>query len=226
MQPPNFISKMFGASPVKPLQVHMAKVLVCVETLQPFFNAAIAQDWSEAQRIQKRIALFENEADDLKKKLRLHLPNGLMLAFSRRDLLEVLAMQDSVANKAKDIAGLMLGRKMVFPEPVALKFDVFLKRSIDATTQASKVIHELDELVETGFRGGEVELVDSLLIELDKIESDTDRMQVDIRSTLFKLETTLPPVEVMFLYKIAEWVGELADRAQRVGSRLQLMLAR
>ncbi len=226
MQPPSFISKMFGASPVKPLQVHMAKVLVCVETLQPFFNAAIAQDWSEAQRIQKRIALFENEADDLKKKLRLHLPNGLMLAFSRRDLLEVLAMQDSVANKAKDIAGLMLGRKMVFPEPLALKFDTFLKRSIDATSQASKVIHELDELVETGFRGGEVELVDSLLIELDKIESDTDRMQVDIRSTLFKLETTLPPVEVMFLYKIAEWVGELADRAQRVGSRLQLMLAR
>jgi len=226
MQPPNFISQMFGTSPVKPLQVHMAKVLVCVETLPAFFDAAIAEDWSEAQRVQQRIATLENEADDLKKQLRLHLPKGLMLAFSRRDLLEVLSMQDSVANKAKDIAGLMLGRKMVFPEPLVSKFDLFLKRSIDATNQASKVIYELDDLVETGFSGSEVKLVDALLIELDKIESDTDRMEVEIRAILFDLETQLPPVEVMFLYKIAEWVGELADRSQRVGSRLQLMLAR
>ena len=226
MQPPNFISQMFGSSPIKPLQAHMAKVLVCVETLQPFFSAANAQDWPEAERVQKRITALENEADDLKKELRLHLPKGLMLAFSRRDLLEVLAMQDSVANKAKDIAGLMLGRKMVFPEPLAARFDEYLKRSIDATAHATKAINELDELVETGFRGGEIQLVEALITELDAIESDTDRMQVEIRSILFDLEKTLPPVEVMFLYKIAEWVGELADRAQRVGSRLQLMLAR
>jgi Protein of unknown function DUF47. len=30
----------------------------------------------------------------------------------------------------------------------------------------------------------------------------------------------------MFLYKILEWVGDLADQAERVGARLELMLAR
>ena len=29
----------------------------------------------------------------------------------------------------------------------------------------------------------------------------------------------------MFLYKVIDWVGELADRAQKVGSRLQRLIA-
>jgi len=36
----------------------------------------------------------------------------------------------------------------------------------------------------------------------------------------------MDPVEVMFLYKVIDWVGALADLAQRVGSRFELMLAR
>ena len=65
-----------------------------------------------------------------------------------------------------------------------------------------------------------------MLKKLDKIESETDKLQIKTRSTLFKIEKDLPPVDVMFLYKIIEWVGELADLSQRVGSRLQMMLAR
>jgi hypothetical protein len=30
----------------------------------------------------------------------------------------------------------------------------------------------------------------------------------------------------MFLYRIIDWIGDLGDLAQRVGSRLELMLAR
>ena len=30
----------------------------------------------------------------------------------------------------------------------------------------------------------------------------------------------------MFLYQIIEWIGDVADRAQRVGNRLELLMAR
>jgi hypothetical protein len=30
----------------------------------------------------------------------------------------------------------------------------------------------------------------------------------------------------MIYYRVIDWTGDLADRAERVGSRLQLMLAR
>ncbi|MCS4503563.1 TIGR00153 family protein [Arhodomonas aquaeolei] len=223
---PNFFSQLFGKSPVSPLQRHMAEVSACVEELPPFLAAVRAGDWATAEAHQQRIGRIESDADRLKHELRLQLPKGLMLPVARRDLLEVLAMQDKVANRAKDIAGLILGRRMTFPESVAEPMESFLQRSVDATRQARKAIDELDDLFETGFRGHEVDIVNGMLTELDRIESDTDRLQVTTRRAVFALEDELPPVHVMFIYRIIDWIGSLADRSQRVGSRLQLMLAR
>jgi len=64
-----------------------------------------------------------------------------------------------------------------------------------------------------------------MINELDAIEHDTDQLQISLRSTLFALEARLAPIDVMFLYRIIEEVGALADRAQQVGSRLQLLMA-
>lgn len=222
----SYIFSMFGTSPVRPMQQHMAEVQACTTELIPFFEAALAGDWDKAAEVQKIISKQEGAADELKRELRLNLPSGLMMAMSRRDLLETLTMQDRIANKAKDIAGLMLGRKMSFPTEIAPLILDFVKRCIDASTQAQTAINELDELVETGFRGREVELVEAMITKLDEIESDTDKMQVAVRSKLFELEKDLPPVDVMFIYRVIEWIGDLADLAQRVGSRLEIMLAR
>ena len=70
-----------------------------------------------------------------------------------------------------------------------------------------------------GFEG---HLVPAHLLDL----SSCDSQQVAIRRQLFELESQLPPVDVIFLYKIIEWVGEVSDRAERVGSRLQILTAR
>lgn len=220
------ISTLFGRSPVSPLQAHMAKVQACIIALEPFFNAALEGNWNKAEKAQKKVAELENEADDLKKTLRLNLPTGLFMPVSRRDLLEVLTMQDRIANKSKDIAGLMLGRKIEFPQTMHKSLLEFVKRCIDASAQAQIAINELDELVATGFRGNEIKLVQSMIKTLNKIENDTDKIQVKIRGMLFKQEKDLPPIDVMFMYQVIDWVGDLADIAQRVGSRLELMLAK
>jgi len=223
---PNYISRLFGTSPVRPLQKHMAKVLACVAELMPYFEAVFKQDWNEVTHIRDYISQLEREADELKKELRINLPKSIMLPVSRRDLLEVLTMQDKIANKAKDIAGLILGRKMTFPQAMHHDYLDYVERCVDATNQAKTAINELDELVETGFRGREVDLVEAMIKELDKIEQETDSKQINIRHQLFKVEKELPPIDVMFIYDVIEWTGEVADLSQRVGSRLQLMLAR
>ncbi len=220
------ISSLFGSSPVRPLQQHMQSVQECIVELIPFFEAALNGDWAEAKKQQTKIAKLENQADKLKRDLRLHLPKSLFMPVSRRDLLEVLRMQDNIANKAKDIAGLIIGRKMTFPDAINSQMLDFVKRCIDASKQAQTAINELDELVETGFGGGEVQLVQGMIKKLDEIESDTDKIQVVIREKLFKVEKELPPIDVMFMYKVLDWIGDLGDLSQRVGSRLELMLAR
>lgn len=194
--------------------------------LTPFFKAVLEKDHSKAKDIYSEIGKLENKADTLKKKLRLHMPKGLFMPVARRDLLELLQVQDKAANQAKDIAGIIVGRTMVFPPAVADLMPEYVSRCVDACKQAKKVIDELDELVETGFAGKEIEIVASIINELDSIEKDTDKMQIIIRAALLKIEKELPPIDVMFCYKIIEGLGEVADIAQRIGSRVELLLAK
>ncbi len=222
----NLLSSVFGRSPIGPIQKHIAKVHECAQHLVPFFKATFEDDWDKAHNLQRKMGILEHEADAIKRKIRLSLPKSLFLPVPRTDLLEIVTLQDKVANRAKDIAGIVLGRKIWIPEKLRADFMNYVQRSVAASAQALRAMGELDELLETGFRGREVSLVEQLIEELDRIESETDVCQIQIRQCLFELEQTLPPVDVMFLYKIIDWVGDLADRASRVGSHLQLLLAR
>lgn len=222
----SYFSAIFGRSPVRPLQEHMAKIITCVIELTPFTKAVLKHDTTAMMTHYKNIVMIENEADELKKELRMRLPSTLFMPIDRRDVLEVLTMQDMVAGSARDVAGLIIGRSMQIPMPMAKTYKKLVKRCIDASKQAHVAISELDELIETGFGKVERKRVGRLLIKLDVIEQHTDELQIQLRSELFKLEAELNPVDTMFLYKVIENTGAIADRAQRVGSRLQLMLAR
>ncbi len=217
---------MFGRSPIKPLEEHMAKVHACVRVLDPFFEAVFAENWPKVEELQREIVRLENDADNIKRELRSHLPNSLFTSVSRSDLLELLNKQDELANRAKDIAGLVMGRKMAFPNIIRDAFLDFMRKCIEASKQADVAIHELDELLETGFSGTEVKHVDNMIIKLSRIEHETDEKQIHLRQTLFTLEDQLPPVKVMFLYRIIEWTGELADDARAIGDNLQILVAR
>jgi len=220
------LSGMFGKSPIKPMQEHMAESHRAASLLNEFFLAVKASDWKKAAELQKDIGLAENKADALKKDIRLTLPKSIFLPVSRTDLLELLSVQDKIANRAKDIAGIMLGREMSIPPALEQEMLEYVNTAVDTSAQALKAIEELDELLETGFAGREATLVQKLIEELDRLEHRNDELQIVIRSNLFKIEKDLPPVDVMFFYRVIEWVGDLADRAQKVGSRLQLLLAR
>ena len=224
--PINPFVSLFGRSPIGPMQQHIAKAHECAANLVPFFEAVMAEDWAKVEQVQQEMSRLEHEADKLKKSVRLHLPKSLFLPVPRSDLLELLSVQDKVANRAKDIAGLMLGRQMAIPQALQPLVRTYVQRSVDASAQALKAMNELDELLETGFAGREAVLVETLIEELGSIENDTDRLQIEVRRNLFKLEKDLPPVDVMFLYQIIDWVGDVADRAQRVGNRLEQLLAR
>jgi predicted phosphate transport protein (TIGR00153 family) len=224
--PTNPFISLFGRSPIKPMQQHMAKAHECAACLVPLFTAIVAGDWPMVGQIQQQMTRLEMEADVLKKGVRKNLPKSLFLPVPRSDLLELLSVQDKVANRAHDIAGLMLGREMGIPESVSALMVTYVQRTVDASAQALKAMNELDELLESGFTGREATLVEAMIAELDNIEHETDHLQIDVRRALFKVEKELPPIDVMFLYQIINWIGEVADRAQRVGYRLEQLLAR
>lgn len=222
----NNIYGLFGKSPISPLQQHMTHVHSCIAELDAFMVAIHKQDWKLADEIKLSIGTKEREADVLKKKLRLSLPSTFMMPFSRRDLLDLLLIQDSIANIAKDVSGLMINRKMSLPDTIFDDVVELTKVCIESSAMALKAINELDELLETAFSTREQKVVNHIIASINNLESESDKIQHKIRAQLFPLEASLPPVDVMFYYRAIEWLGELADAAQKVGSRLEVLLAK
>lgn len=220
------ILQMFARSPFKPMQEHIVKAQASAAELIPFLEAVIRNDWDAALLSQQRITVLENEADDLKRGIRQRLPASLFLPVPRTDLLDLLRMQDKIANRAKDIAGLMLGREMQIPQPIQEELFELLRTTLLAIEQAVLALSELDELLAAGFRGHEVDIVERLITELDQLEHKADEHERQLRASLFAVERELYPIDVMFLYQIIQWVGDLANLAQQVGNRLQMLLAR
>ncbi|MDG0970276.1 MAG: TIGR00153 family protein [Porticoccaceae bacterium] len=222
----NSISNLFGKSPIRPLQEHMSLAVNCASLLEPFFEAVVVTDWVKASEIFDQIVVGENQADDLKKQFRLNMPNSLFMPVSRGDLLGILAQQDNIANTAKDVCGIVLGREMNIPASLQSDFIGYVKSAIETCEKARKAIDELDELLETGFTGQEVKFVKKLIRELDAQEQKVDKKERKLRHRLFKIEEKIPPVHVMFLYNVIDNIGEIADIAERVGNHLELLLAK
>jgi uncharacterized protein len=221
----NLLANIFGTSPVRPLEQHMNIVYRCAKKLRPFVNAVINRDLKRMDEVRSQIEVLENEADDLKKEIRINMPKSLFMPVPREDLLELLLVQDKIANRTKDVSGIIFGRRMKIPKAIAQQYGEFVDCNVEAVKQARKSVRELDELFTAGFKGAEVALVSELIEELDRLETLTDRKQSELRADLFEIEKDLDPIDAIFLYQVIELTGEIADMAERVGRRLELLLS-
>lgn len=218
-------TQLFGRSPIAPIQHHMATCESCAIELIPFIRAVSSDNWTDAEIFYRKIVDFEQEADAVKKDIRLHLPSSLFLPIPRSNLLEILHLQDQIANCAKDIGGLMVGRKMIIPAEIQSPWIEFTEVSVAAVSFAKTAMDELNDLIVTGFSGREIEFIEKILEQLHEAEHASDELQVQVRQALFEQEGSLNPVDVMFLYRVIEHIGDLADEAQTVGNRMLYLIA-
>jgi len=219
------IGNLFGRSPIRPMQEHMHAAVECARQIVPLFEEMARGDSAAVSVRREEIDRLEHEADRIKNEIRSHLPNRMFLAVERRDMLEILDCQDSIADTAQDIAETADMRGMVVPPELVEPFLDLARRVIAACEQAQRVIDELENLVETGFRGRGVARVDEMIDELSRIETETDELEERIKRKLFPMEDELG-ISAMFWYKLIDLTGQMADYAERVGNRLRLLTAK
>ncbi len=220
----SFIANLFGRSPIRPVQEHMKVSVSCAHKVLPLFEAMAAGDLAAVTATRREIDRLEHEADAIKNEIRSHLPHRLMMAVERRDMLEILDYQDSIADVAQDIAGLADMRGMSIPAELVEPVLELVRRVIAACEQAERVINALDELVESGFKGREVGRVEEMIGELSRIETDTDQLAERANRLVFAAEAELG-VGTVFWIQMISWIADLADYAERIGNRLRLLMA-
>lgn len=219
-----WIDKLVGRSPIGPMQEHMNSAVECAREIVPLVEAMASGDLEAIRRCRNVIDELEHKADEIKNEIRDHLPRRLMLAIERRDMLEILDSQDSMADVTQDIAELADQRGMHLPADLVAPMKALAKRVVAACEQAGRIINELDELVETDFTGRETVRVEAMISELGRIETETDQLQDRACRVIFGMEDELG-VSTVYWHQIVLWVADVADYAERVGNRLRLLIA-
>lgn len=218
------ILNLFGRSPFLPLQSHMAKVAECVHMLPSLFQAIKDKDFAKAHEIADKIADKEHEADLTKNDIRNHLPKSLFLPVDRGNLLEILSLQDSLADRAEDIAVLTTLKNLDWIPGFGEEYDRFLKKNIEAFDYANSIIKELHELLESSFGGVEAEKVRVMVEQVAVNEHEADLIQRKLLQALFQAEEELSYSTFHLWQRIFEATGALSNIAEKLAYRVRLTL--
>ena len=219
------LSEVLSNSPLAIMERHAEVCLDCVNKLEPYFEAALADQWGRAEALQQEIARLEAVADDIKMDVRKNLPRGLWMSVSRPDLLELVRVQDKMANEAKDIAGLTLGRQLTFPKKLEKSLFKFIATVTDASAKAVEVVAATRELSRSAFSRRQVKAISAKCLLVEKIERRSDDLQSKLRAKLRIYEEDMSPIDAIFLYQVLSSIGEIADHAEKVSHRAQIIAA-
>lgn len=220
------LSGLLRQSPFKPIQQHMRTVFSCICLIPPLFDALYRKDLPQVRDFAEQIALLETEADQIKNTFRLNMPRSLFLPVDREDLLGLMADQDRVADTAEEIGQILCYRDMEVPEALKEILDELLEGTMEISSDAKAIIEQLDELLEVGFGGREMEKVSGMITGLRRSEHNIDSIMHRTRRTLFAVEDQLDPVSVIFWYKIIDLLGSISDQSENMADRLLLFLSK
>lgn len=219
------IAKLFGKSPFAPLQQHMNKVAACIAELEEAFTAFFNSEYKKMEIIAKRLSKLEHEADLAKNDIRNNLPRSVFLPIDRSHLLEMLAIQDSLADTAENI-GLSL---ILYPLPVLkeLQQDLqnLLQTNIHTFSNVQMIINEMDILLESSFGGIEAQRVKAKIEEISSQEHESGLIKHEVLKKFFSKGKNLE-VPAFFLWlRIIEDISSLAHISERLANRIRMVLA-
>ena len=218
--------RLINKSPFPLLQKHMEASRICAEALPSLFEALSSGDVDALTEGVKRLSALEGEADDLKNQLRDQLPRGLFLSVDRRDLLQLIAEVDRVADSAEDVGVLLTLRTYQFDAELQPLVTELIDQVIMTVQQAEKCLKHLDLLVVSGFSRRAVSDAQQEIQKIGEYEHQADKYQDQAAKLLFQKEAELGALEIMMWSKVLKKLGDVANHAENVGDRMRLFLAK
>ena len=213
-------------SPFRQVQEHMRIVSQCIAEFPPLFDALVKKDREQIKTVVDKIGKLESQADKIKNEFRGRMPKPLLLAVDRRDILELIQEQDSIADVAERICGILTVREMEVPEALTTLLTELIQQTVDITSRAAEIIEQLDELLAVGFTGKQSDIVTDRIVSVKRSEHNIDGLLINFNRTLFSIEDQMKPVSVVLWYQLSELIGEISNKAENVGDRLMLFLSK
>lgn len=218
------IARLFGKSPFSPLQTHMNKVSSCIEKLSTIFSLLDKGDVNSLEEEVKHLSKLEHEADLTKNDIRNHLPKSLFLPIDRAHFLEILTLQDSIADCAEDIGLVLTWDSLELVDGLEKDLLAYVEKNLEAFWLARQIIEEIDELLESSFGGIEAAKVNELVEETALKEHEADRMQRDFIKKIYSLSPPLNAPSFYLWMRLIKEINGLSDLSEKLANRVRMVL--
>ncbi|MBT4583618.1 MAG: TIGR00153 family protein [Phycisphaerae bacterium] len=222
--PVNAMARLFGRSPFVPLQLHLDKVADCVEAAFSLLERIREGEDPNVEETAREISKLEHKADLVKNDIRNNLPRGLFLAIDRGQLLEILGLQDSIADKAEDIGILMSLRSAKMLDSLVEPFGEYIKENKDAFHKARDVMRELDALIESGFGGVEATRVVEMVDGVAEAEHNCDIMQRKLMKLVLDHEDELSVGHFFVWQRLLHEIAGISNYSEKLANRVRMLL--
>jgi predicted phosphate transport protein (TIGR00153 family) len=218
--------KLLRKTPFKPILTHMTIARDCASHILPALEAFIAQDTDTLKELKHTINKLEAEADDQLEEVQSNLPKKIYMPVVREDILVLLQIQESIADRSQDIIGLMVELPLKIPTEMEKPLIRLGKHCIGLCGDALGIIESLEELASAGFDGPQIDKIKKQIADVIKAESDADVVEKEVTHILFTRRNEMDAVDVVFLYQIIQWIDHLADCAEKLAIQSRLFLAK
>jgi len=218
------IAKLFGKSPFSPLQTHIKKVASCIDKLTAIFETLFKADLDKIEKLAADLSTLEEEADLTKNDIRNHLPRSLFLPIDRHHFLDILSIQDTIADKAEEIGLLLTLHPLEKLPALSNELQLFYKKNLKVFLEAKEIIEEIDELLESSFGGIEAEKVKTMVEQTAHREHEVQQMKHLLLKQLFKSHASLPAPSFYLWVRLVEEVGHLSQLSEKLANRIRMVL--
>lgn len=217
-------SSLFITSPFDALQEHAEKVKEGSWAFQQALECYASSRCDAFEEHRKAVSRCESEADAIKRRIRGHLPKGVLMPVEKFQLFRYLREQDCVMDSVKAAANWLSFR----PDdgiPGYAEKDFFLL--VDA------VIEPVEELVNMitearvyfkNFSEKQRKKVKEIITHLRELEHEADQREYVLIKNIFNNEKD--PLVLPYLVKLAQTIGNIADHAENTADMMRAMLAR
>jgi hypothetical protein len=218
--------KQFKKSPFKQLRKHMRIAAESATFLPDALQAFFRNDSEALEEARQAVSGLAVEADQLHKELQQRLPDVRGMPLERRDLLDVLEMQQAIARRMQEITALLPDLPVDVPRDVRKPLMSLADRCIAATEVAYEIVRSVETVVEAGFQGAQLDAARQLVQDSVSIRSEADSYSGEVTRMLFAQCREMDPLAVVFLNQLTGWVDDLAGFSQKLAVRAQLLLVR
>jgi predicted phosphate transport protein (TIGR00153 family) len=218
------IARLFGKSPFAPLQTHMNKVGSCVEKLTRIFEVLPKMEMETIERLAMELSSLEHEADLTKNDIRNTLPTSIFMPIDRGHFLEILSIQDTIADKAEEIGFLLTLRPLERFDDFKEQLAILFKKNATVFWSAKQIIEEIDDLLESSFGGIEAEKVKSMVEQTAFKEHEANRMKHTLLKQLFTSGENLSTPSFFLWQRLIEEISTLAKLSEKLANRIRMVL--